>query len=328
MKRSSGSSKNAVGAKTAPEPAETVDADLPQWSATLKNAQGETSGFKVGDQLSLRIEELAQQDGVLSIEPESGSPSLDEQGWMLFPSEKEKGVWAAVPVQSGERKLSHLQIFSQLADGTKKKIGLLKEQSFKIQSLLKEGASPPPEVLPPVSLPFPWAAVLGAVGGLLLLTAVLVWVWKKYFKKKPVSSSVVPPAARLPEDEVALGLLAELEKSAVWKNGEFKKHYFSVSELLKEYLGERYGFDALECTSHELEVALEKCGLSTQKLREIHQLYENLDRVKFTDFQPPLPEPLEILEKARELVLTTRRIKTQILPENSPKSEKEGPVAF
>jgi hypothetical protein len=37
-----------------------------------------------------------------------------------------------------------------------------------------------------------------------------------------------------------------------------KDFYFRLSEILRGYLGERYGFDALECTSSELMAQLRR----------------------------------------------------------------------
>ena len=40
--------------------------------------------------------------------------------------------------------------------------------------------------------------------------------------------------------------------------GKVKDFYFRLSEILRGYLGERYGFDALECTSSELMTKLRR----------------------------------------------------------------------
>jgi hypothetical protein len=113
----------------------------------------------------------------------------------------------------------------------------------------------------------------------------------------------------LPEDEEALERLNKLEHEGWVQAGDFKRHYFGVSEALKRYVERRYGFDAAEQTTREMLRGLEGAGVAPASVAQIARLFELLDRVKFTDYRPEVgsAEPGEVLGSARTWVKQTRR---------------------
>lgn len=65
-------------------------------------------------------------------------------------------------------------------------------------------------------------------------------------------------------------------------------------------------FDATECTTREMLGALKERGLEKSHLNALSQLFEVLDRVKFTDLNPDPEECTDILRQARAWILATR----------------------
>ena len=114
---------------------------------------------------------------------------------------------------------------------------------------------------------------------------------------------------KLREDEEALARLEKLEREAWVEKDELKKHYFGVSETLKHYIERRFSFKAAEQTTREMLVNLSSTGVSDESVRELFQLFEALDRVKFTDYRPERGslEPKVMLEGARDWIKKTRR---------------------
>jgi hypothetical protein len=268
----------------------------------VKNAQ-------VGDRLSLVIR------GVKGAKPDAKDLKLDlppgetkellDQGWALSPpsiSTSSDIGFIAVPLKGGSLTLPMLAI-SQ--DG--KPFARTQPWTIDVQSAIKKDDPKPQEpapVKPPSSLDFPVDVLIGVgILGLILLVLVIYglvrWSRRERVKKAPPSE---PPK---PEDEVALNSLLALEKSTTLSKGEFKAYYFKTSEILKAYIGARFGFDALEMTTRELKDELARHF--SEPHPELDTLLLLLDRVKFTDHVPVGEEAIQIIPEARKFVLVTRR---------------------
>ena len=96
-----------------------------------------------------------------------------------------------------------------------------------------------------------WSLLIAVAVALVALGA-----WR-YFQKyrARVKAAVAPP---LPLNERTLRALDKLKAEELPMQGRVKEYYFRLSEILRGYLGERYEFDALECTSSELMAQLRR----------------------------------------------------------------------
>jgi hypothetical protein len=89
---------------------------------------------------------------------------------------------------------------------------------------------------------------------------------------------------------------------------KFREYFIRVSETVREYLGNRYGFFAMDLTSRELLDELRDRptpGLEHPRLKE---LLQNADLVKFAKLQPPDDMSSSAIDNAYSLVNATRRI--------------------
>ncbi|MBM7114241.1 DUF4381 family protein [Archangium primigenium] len=132
----------------------------------------------------------------------------------------------------------------------------------------------PPTEVAIRSLTLVWV-LLGAIAAALL--GVVAWrAFQKYRERK--LAAVAPP---LPLDVRTRRALDALKTEDLPARGQVKDFYFRLSEILRGYLGERYGFDALECTSSELMTRLR--GLHAPGLPEdgLMRFISESDMVKY-----------------------------------------------
>jgi len=278
---------------------------------------------RIGDRIELIIAGISGVSGPALLELPAGSSSLSDQGWAIVKqpfndsNSTSPGLglrFSVVPLKTGELILPPLLL--------KNKEGLpfARTQPWKISvvsAIRSDDPAPQKSVplKPPVSLIFPWWAMT-FIGGLILviLTYAVYRVirWSRD-RKKPIEA-VLPAAPPLTEDELALAALIAVEREELDKNGQFKKHYFRISEILKNYIGDRFGFDAPESTSREILVLLKRKKIDSlrsdqEEIERLEALFSKLDLVKFTDHSPLLEEPAQILGEARDFVMNTRRLK-------------------
>jgi hypothetical protein len=282
---------------------------------TAPQSQKVDPPLRVGDVLRFRwIGEKKPPSSAIKVNTLPGRKLFSEEGWEVYshPKDDPTSAFSVIPIKSGDLTLPEMQI--EDVDG--KVLGRTRPIPFKISSAGEEGGAPPAFV-PPLLMRFPkkWIYIggIGILGGLGLMAL----LWRHYLKKKRSLgrgglAGLKNP--RPPEHEEAFQLLEKLENSRLIQRGEFKKHYFGVSEILKQYIERRFGFHALELTTREMVFALETSGITSESVRPLVSLFEKLDRVKFTDFTPPVGdgEPQDVVNEARAWVERTRQ-KTEAL---------------
>lgn len=108
---------------------------------------------------------------------------------------------------------------------------------------------------PPTEVPIRSWTLLYVLAGL-VAAALLAWALVRWLRRpRPVREAAKPVLALDVRTRQALDALKRDDLPA---RGQMKEFYFRLSEIVRGYLGERYGFDALECTSGELMASLRK----------------------------------------------------------------------
>lgn len=146
---------------------------------------------------------------------------------------------------------------------------------------------------------------LGALVALPLgaLIAYLVGRWLR--RERPVP----PPPPPRPAWEVALEAFARVRSRRLIEQGLTKEVFDEVSLALREYLGRRFGFDGLECTTRELLGQLTRPGAAPpppEVLAEIERVLRRADLVKFANLTPERAECELALEGGERVVRDTR----------------------
>jgi len=109
-----------------------------------------------------------------------------------------------------------------------------------------------------------------------------------------------------PAHEVALERLDRLGALGFLENADNRPFYFAVSEVIRDYLGARYGFDSLELTTDELLAELRRQAGRELILGEIQGWLSACDLVKFAKVSPSASEARGALESAIRIVTATR----------------------
>jgi len=139
------------------------------------------------------------------------------------------------------------------------------------------------------------ALLLGA-----LLGAIAYWLYRRRKRTGP------PPPPLRPAHEIALEKLAAVREAGFLERGEMKEFYLGVSEAVREYLGNRYGFDSLELTTSELEDEMRSKDLTGITHRELLHFLGDCDLVKFAKYIPPLEEAERSFAQAEHIVHATK----------------------
>lgn len=151
-----------------------------------------------------------------------------------------------------------------------------------------------------------WVLIIVLIGlGVVVLTVVLTLVAVRYIAGLPRRGP--PPPPKRPAHEIAQERLAALREKQLLPLGELRAFTFEVSEILREYLGNRYGHDTLEMTTRELLECMRSTGAKGLSLFELEEFTTETDLVKFANLTPTYDECTGTLSRCEETIDKTRR---------------------
>lgn len=142
------------------------------------------------------------------------------------------------------------------------------------------------------------------------LTAWLVRRWKSRPKPEPVVPPKLPWIAALEE-------LARIRQSTLLAENRTDEYFDRVSDCVRKYLGERYGFDGLESTTDEMRALLYRVYPPVPGFKEIVDFLAECDLVKFARVTPDEKDCLNALQRGEAIVRVTTPPPTAVQPEVS-----------
>lgn len=156
-----------------------------------------------------------------------------------------------------------------------------------------------------------------------LIAAALAWgailLFRRFKKNKSVDEPVRSPD---PAHLIAFRELEKLKEEQVWQKGELKHYYTRLTEILRQYLENRYGVCSLEMTTSETLEALVKTGFrKDESYTLLKTILNGSDLVKFAKYKPDPAENEEHFSYSWKFVENTK-VKEEIT-ENNKSDEKE-----
>jgi hypothetical protein len=160
----------------------------------------------------------------------------------------------------------------------------------------------------PVSLSFLEVLLYAAIiDGSLLVLYLLYYYWKKRRSQVRSAEPVYVPPPR-PAHIVALEQLALLKEKKLWQQGLIKQYYSEVTEIVRRYFENRYGFAALEQTTDEIMLDLRKHVHASDIWEETERVLRLADLVKFAKYQPGMNEHENAVTVAYDIVEKTKLV--------------------
>ena len=155
--------------------------------------------------------------------------------------------------------------------------------------------------------------ICGILIGLILLF--LIWYIVKRIRS---NRSLIPfkkeePA--LPPYDEAIRELDKIRQQKLWQQGRNKEYHTQLTDALRHYLFRRYGFYAMEMTSHEILDTLREKNSDRTVYDTLRQILQLADFVKFAKLHPLPDENDASLSNAYTFVNQTK-------PEEAPQPER------
>ena len=192
----------------------------------------------------------------------------------------------------------------------------LKVYTVDVDTLHLDQFFPPNDIM---ELPFLWAewrmVLLGGIL-LLLMIACIIYLWYHVKHGKPIVR-FVRRKKKLPPHQIAMTEIERIKSERKWAEEDSKEYYTLLTDTLRNYIRDRYGFNALEMTSSEIIDRLVSEN-NEEALDELREIFRTADLVKFAKWSTLINENDANLVAAVEYVNQTK-----IEPDPEAKPEPE-----
>ena len=160
--------------------------------------------------------------------------------------------------------------------------------------------------------PLFWLSVL-----MLLLCLLAVYLRIRLRDNKPIIASVRIVKRVLPHQR-AMQQIEKIKADRLQTSEDQKEYYTQLTDTLRKYIEERFGFNAMEMTSSQIIEQLQENG-DRKMIDELRELFTTADLVKFAKYSTLINENDANLVSAIEFINTTKQ-------ENLPTEERIEPT--
>ncbi len=146
-----------------------------------------------------------------------------------------------------------------------------------------------------------------------ILLAALIWLSVRYFRRyRNKKEGIEPLITEDPAHVIAFRDLTKLREEQLWQKGEIKYYYTRLTEILRQYLENRYGVYSLEMTTSETLDALVRTGFKKENSYQLLKgVLTGADLVKFAKYNPEPSENDIHFQSSWEFVEATKMVDIQ-----------------
>jgi hypothetical protein len=143
---------------------------------------------------------------------------------------------------------------------------------------------------------------------LVALFVIVVWIAVRYIRKfrkseKEVEIIINPDPAHV----IAFRELEKLREEQLWQKGQIKNFYTKRTEILRQYLENRFNIYSLELTTSETLDNLVKSGFKKDvSYNKLKTILTGADLVKFAKYNPESSENESHFQNSWDFVLVTK----------------------
>lgn len=276
---------------------------------SLELAIGEQTGITLdvacnkGQKLQLPLmkvgEELVPNVEIIAV----GSPDT-----ALLNEGKRMEVTQQITVAAWDSSLYRLPPFKITVDGTVHETNSLALKVYPVEpldTLHLDQFFPPYGYMEPE---FSWEDWQGAIWSSFLFVILLLAAYILYDrarKGKPIVR-IIRRKKRLPPHQVAISEIERIKSDRSLADGDSKEYYTLLTNTLRTYIQNRYGFSAMEMTSAEIIDRLIQEN-DEESLRELRDIFNTADLVKFAKHTTLINENDANLVAAVEYINQTKQ---------------------
>lgn len=199
--------------------------------------------------------------------------------------------------------------------------------SIQVKSFIGEGEAVLRDISGPVGLERRDLTLVYVGGGLAFAAALAglgLFVARRLGRRRAEVLARLPEAVQRSAHDEAMARLDELESSDALDADDRKPVYLAMSEILRGYIGRRFGLPALDLTTLEIRSELQSRPGGPAAADLLSGWLERADLVKFAGYEASADEARQALYDARIFIDRTR-VGVELQPAHSAVTAPGGP---
>lgn len=270
----------------------------PLWAQVQVEAKIDSMAILIGDQVGLTLTVTAPQDKVVQM------PRLKERE-MICPGVEivEIGADDTTKVDSDTRRISRKLTLTSfegnayMIPAQEIKVGgkvyktnplALKVIMVDVDTVHLNQFFGPKDVQDNPFLWAEWSPLFWISVIMLLLVAVGAFLYIRLKQNKPIVLRMLI-IKHIPAHKKALDAIDRIKQDKMQTSEDQKTYYTQLTDTLRQYIEERFGFSAKEMTSSEIIARLNETG-DPKMIAELRELFETADLVKFAKYSTLINE--------------------------------------
>jgi len=236
----------------------------------------------------------------------------------VFDEGKRMEIIQRYTITAWDSSLYYLPPFEVTVDGKKYKSKslALKVYTVDVDTLHTDKFFPP---YPIMDVPFAWSDWKMIVAGsfvVVILLIICVILFYHIVNGKPIVR-IIRRKKILPPHKVAINEIERIKADRKWADEDSKEYYTLLTDTLRTYIKDRYGFNAMEMTSAEIIDRLISDN-NEEALSELREIFTTADLVKFAKYNTLINENDANLVAALEYINQTKQ---EVDPNAKPEPE-------
>ena len=170
------------------------------------------------------------------------------------------------------------------------------------------------DVIAPYRAPLTLGEILPWI--LIVMSAAAVVFLLVRFIKRLRQKKITPEIVRVPDPAhiIAFRDFEILKSENLWQKGEVKQYYTRLTEIIRQYLENRYRIYSLELTTEETLAALVRSGFKKDSnFKILRRVLSGADMVKFAKYNPEPEENESYFQDAWNFVLATKEAESSMV---------------
>lgn len=188
----------------------------------------------------------------------------------------------------------------------------LKVVTFEVDTLHPEQIFPNKPVMSPPFQWSEWRLMIWLAFVVLLVAVVLLYVIIRLKDNKPIIRRIRFKQHIAPH-KMAMKKINQIKADKIWQSEDSKEYYTRLTDALRQYIKERYEFNATEMTTYEIIQHLQEVN-DDDAIAELRELFETADLVKFAKYSTLANENDRNLVNAIEYINQTK-VEEEIKPQ-------------